>query len=157
YTIGLALEFREEFRRDVFIDILGYRRWGHNEGDEPRFTQPKLYKIISSHLNAMEIYAQKLVESGDVSADEVKRIESDFREQLEQCLQVARQSPETPTYSFMQQTWKDFRPASNDDFGESPETGVDLNRLHTLGRAITTLPDGPKLRSGRAPPSACRA
>jgi 2-oxoglutarate dehydrogenase E1 component len=144
YTIQLALEFREKFKRDVFIDILGYRKWGHNEGDEPRFTQPKLYKIISTHPNPMEIYGQELIESGDVTAEEVKRIESDFRQLLQEKLEAAKQSPDVPTHVYMERTWKGFRSATDDDFQESPETGVDLDRLATLGRSITTLPDGPK-------------
>jgi 2-oxoglutarate dehydrogenase E1 component len=144
YTVGLALEFRQEFQRDVFIDILGYRKWGHNEGDEPRFTQPKLYKIIASHPNPAEIYASKLVESGDVTTDEVKKLESDVRLAVQERLDIAKQTPDAPTYSFMERTWKGFRSATDEDFNESPETGVDTDRLLALGRNITMLPDGPK-------------
>ena len=144
YTIGLALEFRQQFKRDVFIDILGYRKWGHNEGDEPRFTQPKLYKIIAMHLNPMEIYAQKLIEAGEITPDEVKQIEQEFRQQLQERMELAKQSPDVPTHSFMERTWRGYRPAKPEDFRESPETGVELERLTALGKNITTLPEGPK-------------
>ena len=144
FTIQLALEFRQEFKRDVFIDILGYRKWGHNEGDEPRFTQPKLYKAIATHPNPMEIYAKKLIEAGDVTMEEVKRIESEFREHLQERLEAAKQTPDVPTRSFMERTWKGFRSAADVDFRDSPETGVDTDRLTVLGRNFTTLPEGPK-------------
>ena len=71
YVTKLALEFRQEFHRDVFVDILGYRRHGHNESDEPRFTQPDLYRRIAKHPNVREVYSSKHVESGSLTKKEI--------------------------------------------------------------------------------------
>ena len=68
HAIEMALAFRMEFKRDIFIDLLGYRKYGHNEGDEPRFTQPKLYKAIAKHKNARDLYAQKLIAEGTIDS-----------------------------------------------------------------------------------------
>ena len=67
-----ALDFRMTFGRDVFIDLLGYRKYGHNEGDEPRFTQPQLYKSIAKHKNPRDIYAEQLMAQGVIDADYIK-------------------------------------------------------------------------------------
>ena len=77
-----ALDFRMEFKRDVFIDLLGYRKYGHNEGDEPRFTQPKLYKIIAKHANPKNIYADKLISQGVVDEKYVKELEINYKSWL---------------------------------------------------------------------------
>ena len=83
HAITFALDYRMKFKRDVFIDLLGYRKYGHNEGDEPRFTQPKLYKAISKHSNPMEIYSKKLIEDKIISPDYVSDIEKKYKESLE--------------------------------------------------------------------------
>ena len=84
-----ALAFRMEFGRDVFIDLLGYRKYGHNEGDEPRFTQPKLYKAISKHKNPRDIYAEKLKAEGVIDDAFVKQIETEYKQKLEEDLGVS--------------------------------------------------------------------
>ena len=78
----MAIEFRQTFHRDVFIDLLGYRKYGHNEGDEPRFTQPLLYKAIAAHADPRKIYLDKLKEEGVVNEDELKKIEDEFKEHI---------------------------------------------------------------------------
>ena len=78
HAANFALEYRMKFKRDVFIDLLGYRRFGHNEGDEPRFTQPKLYKSISNHPNAKEIYSKKLIEEKVISEKDLKKMQIEF-------------------------------------------------------------------------------
>ncbi|MGC9342547.1 MAG: thiamine pyrophosphate-dependent enzyme, partial [Bacteroidales bacterium] len=83
HTIRIAMEYRQTFHTDVFIDILSYRKYGHNEGDEPRFTQPLLYKTIASHPNPRDIYAKKLIDQGIYSEDEIKSIQKDFDDILE--------------------------------------------------------------------------
>src|SRR5690606_14393317 len=91
YTIQLAMEFRQRFDADVFIDILCYRKYGHNEGDEPRFTQPVLYKIIADHQNSRDINAQKLEKLGIMSRDEAQNRIKEFNELLEQKLKASEQ------------------------------------------------------------------
>ncbi len=83
HAMEMALEFRMRFKRDVFIDLLGYRKYGHNEGDEPSFTQPKLYKAIKKHDNPFKIYADKLIAENSVDAAYVKKITADFKAMLE--------------------------------------------------------------------------
>jgi 2-oxoglutarate dehydrogenase E1 component len=81
-----ALNYRMRYKRDIFIDLLGYRKYGHNEGDEPRFTQPNLYKAISKHLNPMEIYSDKLINEDIISIEDVSKIEKKYKSSLEKKL-----------------------------------------------------------------------
>lgn len=144
YTVELALEFRQEFQRDVFIDILGYRKHGHNEGDEPRFTQPVLYKAIAAHADPMQIYAQKLAEEGTIGAEESKEIEKNFRARLENDFKTAKDVVEAMAPSSMKGRWEGLRFAKPEDFLSSPATGVDLKDLRRIAQAITTLPENKK-------------
>src|SRR5947208_3045559 len=129
YTIQLAMEFRQKFHRDVFIDILGYRKYGHNEGDEPRFTQPLLYKAIATHPNPREIYNQKLLQEGEVGANLVKEMEKSFKDMLQKSLDVARLEKKSKIISFREGNWKGIRQSKENDFNQSPETGVDKKLL----------------------------
>jgi len=140
YTIGLAMEFRQKFHRDVFIDILGYRKYGHNEGDEPRFTQPLLYKAIAAHPNPREIYNQKLLQQGEVEASLVKEMEKAFREMLQKSLDASKLEKKSRMVTFREGSWKGIRKADENDFKLSPETGVDKKILLDIGKSITTLP-----------------
>ena len=79
HAVLFALDFRMKFKKDVFIDLLGYRKYGHNEGDEPRFTQPKLYKAISKHLNPKEIYTKRLIDEGVIDLNYSKKLENDYK------------------------------------------------------------------------------
>ncbi len=144
YTIQLALEYRQKFHRDVFIDILGYRKYGHNEGDEPRFTQPLLYKAIAAHPDARKIYNEKLLNQGEVEANLAREMETSFKQMLETSLDVARQTKEKKVKSFMEGSWKGIRVATKDDFVKSPDTSVDQKIINELGKRITTLPSDKK-------------
>lgn len=144
YTIQLAMEFRQKFHRDVFIDILGYRKYGHNEGDEPRFTQPLLYKAIAAHSNPREIYNQKLIQQGEVEASLVKEMEKHFKDILQQQLESAKQVKKSKVTPFMEGSWNGLRLAQLSDFDASPETGVEKKKLLEIGKKITSLPEGKK-------------
>lgn len=144
YTIQLAMEFRQKFHRDVFIDILGYRKYGHNEGDEPRFTQPLLYKAIAAHANPREIYNEKLMQMGEVEASLVKEMEKQFKSLLQQQLDTAKQVKESKVTPFMEGSWSGLRLATPADFDASPETGVDKKKLLSIGEKITSLPTDKK-------------
>lgn len=144
YTIELALEYRQKFHRDVFIDILGYRKYGHNEGDEPRFTQPLLYKAIAAHPDARKIYNEKLLSQGEVEANLVREMEVSFKNMLEKSLDEARQVKEKKVTSFLEGSWKGLRLATPDDFKISPATGVDQKVLNEIGKKITELPTDKK-------------
>jgi 2-oxoglutarate dehydrogenase E1 component len=147
YTINLAIEFRQKFHRDVFIDILGYRKFGHNESDEPRFTQPILYKAIASHPNLREIYNQKLLGNGEIESNLVKEMETEFKAFLQKKLETAKQAKTLPTMTppeYHEGTWKGLRFATKKDFEASPETGVDKSMLVEIGEKISALPEGKK-------------
>lgn len=144
YVINLALEFREVFERDVFVDLLGYRRYGHNEGDEPRFTQPILYKTIAEHPHPIEIYTRQLSESGVLDLNVAQKLDEEFRRYLDQQYQASKNVKLTPDATFLANTWQPYRTATHEDFRRSPETGVKITDLKRLAARINSLPEGPK-------------
>ncbi len=144
YVVRLAMEFRQRFQRDVFIDLLGYRKYGHNEGDEPRFTQPLLYKTIASHPNPREIYMKKIIAEGVVDEAQAKQIENDFRSMLNDRLTEAKQIKKTKVTSFLEGQWKGVKMATDADFERSPDTAVDKKTLLEIGNKITAIPAGKK-------------
>jgi len=144
YTIELAMEFRQKFHRDVFVDILGFRKYGHNEGDEPRFTQPLLYKAIAAHPNAREIYNQKLLSQGEVEANLVKEMEKSFKDLLQKNLDSAKQKTKSEVSPYLEGSWKGLRIAEEKDFESSPDTGFEKEKLLAISEKITTLPEDKK-------------
>jgi 2-oxoglutarate dehydrogenase E1 component len=144
YTIQLAMEYRERFNRDIFIDILCYRKYGHNEGDEPRFTQPILYKVIEKHPDPMTIYKEKLIESGHLTEAEAKKIIQRFNDVFEESFNKAKSS-EKLDIAFIQHKWKKLRKARPEDFESSPETGVEIKKLKDIGKKLTEVPKDIKL------------
>ena len=141
YAINMAVEYRQKYHNDVFIDILCYRRYGHNEADEPKFTQPLLYKAIESHANPREIYNQKLLEQGTVDANLAKEMEKDFRALLQERLNEAK---EDQTYSAVHQifggSWKGLKLAKPGAIAIPVTTKVSSKVILTLAKAISTLP-----------------
>ncbi|MCB9188642.1 MAG: 2-oxoglutarate dehydrogenase E1 component [Flavobacteriales bacterium] len=141
-TMQIALEYRQEFGRDVFVDLLCYRKYGHNEGDEPKFTQPKLYKLIAKHPSPREIYLNQLVSEGVISTAEGENMEKVFDDMLQERLEEAKQIEKAKITDFLAELWQGFRPAKEADFDQSPETGVDKKVLLELAEKITRLPEG---------------
>ena len=139
YTIQLAMEYREKFHNDVFIDLLCYRKYGHNEGDEPRFTQPILYKIIEKHPDPMQIYKEKLINLGLITGKEASDIENHINEVFEINLAEAKQT-EKVNITFLQEGWNDIRKAKPGDFDDSPETGVSKKMIQSVGNKLTEVP-----------------
>ncbi|PKP22791.1 MAG: 2-oxoglutarate dehydrogenase E1 component [Bacteroidetes bacterium HGW-Bacteroidetes-21] len=142
YTIQLAMEYREVFHTDVFIDILCYRKYGHNEGDEPRFTQPVLYKAISSHPNVRDIYTQYLLEKGVVEAPVLEKIKNDFEEKLESDYNLALSNPVVHVKHFLAETWKNYR--QPDDLFKTLDTSIPQEDFIKLLDAINYLPEDRK-------------
>ena len=143
-TIEIAMEYRQKFNRDIFIDLLCYRKYGHNEGDEPKFTQPNLYNIIAKHPNPKDIYLKQLEGEGVISKDEAKKIEADYNAFLEDEFEASRKMEKALVYDFLSSTWERFRHANAGDFDNSPTTGVDKKKLYELGVKLSTLPEGKK-------------
>jgi 2-oxoglutarate dehydrogenase E1 component len=143
-TIEIAMEYRQQFNRDIFIDLLCYRKYGHNEGDEPKFTQPNLYNIITKHPNPKDIYFSQLEKEGVLTASVAKEIETSYTNYLEQEYEISRQSDKALVYDFLSQTWEGYRHGKAADFANSPQTGVDKKALLELGIKLSTLPEGKK-------------
>ncbi len=139
-----ALHFRMRFKRDVFIDLLGYRKYGHNEGDEPKFTQPLLYKAIAKHRNPRDIYAQRLIDEGVIDEGYVKYIESKYKEQLEEKLVDSRKEDKTEITAFMQEEWKGFTRVRENTMIETIDTAVPKTVLSDITKVISNLPSDKK-------------
>ena len=140
----MAMEFRLNFRKDVFIDVLCYRKYGHNEGDEPRFTQPLLYKEIAKHPNPREIYSKKLIEEGSFNEAEIKALEKGYKDHLETELTEARKVEKAKITSYLQGPWKGVQMAGDSDFDQSPETAVKKELFLELAKKTTELPKDKK-------------
>jgi 2-oxoglutarate dehydrogenase E1 component len=141
YTVKLAVEYRQKFHKDVFIDILSYRKYGHNEGDEPRYTQPVLYKAIATHPNPRDIYAKKLVEETVYTKDEIDLNETIFDQLLEEKLIIAQRDSKVAIKQFLVEDWKDFRHAEAKDFQTSISTAVSAKKLLALAAKMNELPN----------------
>ena len=144
HAVQFALDFRMEFGRDVFIDLLGYRKYGHNEGDEPRFTQPLLYKIIAKHKNPRDIYAEKLIAEGIIDADLVKTLEKEYKDDLDQNLEASRKKNLTVITPFMLNEWKGFKQVSNTEMLQKVDTKVAKETLDSIIATVSTLPSEKK-------------
>lgn len=141
YTIRLAMEFRQKFHRDVFIDILCYRKFGHNEGDEPRFTQPTLYSKIAKHPNPRDIYAKKLLESGVFSATEADKLMADFDQLLEEKLALSKTIKKVKIHRFLEEEWAGYQYADEINIFTPAKTAIPVGMLLNLVDRICYLPD----------------
>lgn len=142
YTMELAVEYRQRFHRDVFIDLLGYRKYGHNEGDEPRFTQPILYKIIEKHNDPLVIYVNKLLAEGSIKREEAEAIEKTINDELEQEMLESKEDETTKVVTFLEKSWHALHQATDDDYLKPVDTTVPFDMLLELTQKITTLPHG---------------
>lgn len=143
-AIEIAVEYRQYFKKDIFIDLLCYRKYGHNEGDEPKFTQPHLYNLIAKHPNPKEIYYKQLEAEGVLNKEKAKEIEDEYTEFLEKQFEAAKKKEKAITFDFLSAIWKDYRHGTTEDFEKSPETGVNKKKLLELGEKLSTLPEGKK-------------
>lgn len=140
HAMNFASAYRNHFSRDVFIDLLGYRKYGHNEGDEPRFTQPKLYKAIAKHKNPRDIYAEKLIKRGVINQEELAQMEAVYKQSLEEKLEDARNASNTVITPFMQDEWAGFQLAKEADMLQPVDTSFALDKLDGIAETLTTLP-----------------
>lgn len=143
FACQMAIEYRQEFNTDVFIDMVCYRRHGHNEGDDPEYTQPEMYKIIKNHPDPREIYSKRLIERGDVEAELAEEMEKNFWAHLQERLDEVREKPLPYEYQEPEQAWRKLRKKTTPaDYKVSPETGVDQSRLEHILDKLTELPEG---------------
>jgi 2-oxoglutarate dehydrogenase E1 component len=142
-AVDIATRYRQQFNCDVFVDMVCYRRHGHNEGDDPKFTQPGLYALIEKHPNPREVYTQYLLKEGDHQAQELaKEMEKKFWADLQARLDGVKQNPLPYHYQKPEEWWRELRKAQPADFDASPATAVEQNRLLHCFNSIMNLPQG---------------
>jgi 2-oxoglutarate dehydrogenase E1 component len=139
--VEIAVRYRQAFNADVFIDMVCYRKHGHNEGDDPKFTQPQLYSLIEKHPNPREVYAQFLIENGEADAKEMaKDMEKKFWGDLQERLDEIKQHPLPYQYQTPEVAWNTLRKALPQDFEQTYPTNISLEHFNTIFNAIMTWP-----------------
>ena len=136
YATRIATEFRLKFNRDVVVDLVCYRRFGHNEGDEPSFTQPLMYKKIRSHSSTVNIYGEKLIKDNLISKEDLNSQIKKFKDLLDQQFKTAKDYK--PKIEWFEGTWSRYKPEKGKD--KRGATGVDLNILSDISKKINTIP-----------------
>ncbi|MBA5246455.1 2-oxoglutarate dehydrogenase E1 component [Marnyiella aurantia] len=144
HAMRFAADFRAQFGKDVYIDLLGYRKYGHNEGDEPRFTQPNLYKSISKHPNPREIYKAELIKENIVSDEVLKKMETEFKALLDEDFDASKEIERNTMDIFMEDDWKAFPICPRGAMQNSVDTTYDLGQLKELAIKMSTLPSDKK-------------
>ena len=140
--VEMATRYRQEFNSDIFIDMVCYRRHGHNEGDDPKFTQPGLYALIEKHPNPREVYTNFLLENGEADAKELaKEMEKKFWSDLQERLDEVKQNPLPYHYQQPELAWKSLRKASLQDFEKSPATGISETDFRKIFDALMSWPE----------------
>lgn len=144
HAIRFAADFRAEFGKDVYLDLLGYRKYGHNEGDEPRFTQPNLYKLISKHPNPREIYKDELIKEGVVSEEVLKEMETKFKKLLDEDYDASKEIERNTLDVFMAEDWTNYPMSAKEGMLQKVDTSYDLDRLKKLAVEMSSLPKDKK-------------
>ncbi len=144
HAVEMALEYRMRYKKDVYIDLLGYRKYGHNEGDEPRFTQPKLYKNISKHSNPFKIYSDKLIEESTIDKTYLENIVLSFKDTLEREYSKSKEADSSKVREFMQERWTAFERRGIDSMLESVNTNYSKDKLEHISKVVSTVPEGVK-------------
>lgn len=142
YAMELAIEFRKEFNKDVFVDMICYRKHGHNEADEPRFTQPGMYELISKHQTPREIYIDKLKADGTINEEDAKKIKAQFDDNLQDILSKVKQNQLPYQLPKLERDWAKLRRSTVEDFEVSPKTGISKELLVQVGNVLSTVPEG---------------
>ena len=141
HAMEMALDFRMKFKTDVFIDLLGYRKYGHNEGDEPRFTQPKLYKAISKHKNVKDLYVAQLLEENIINSEYLQKVTTDFKELLETEFNESKKVKTSKVKEFMQSTWKGFERQHLASMLQTEDTTYSVDKLKHIAKVVSTVPE----------------
>ncbi len=142
FAARLAAEFRQKFSKDIFVDMVCYRRHGHNESDEPKFTQPELYNIISKHPNPREIYIKRLTERGNFDAKIAAQMDEEFRQLLQDRLNMVKEKPLPYQATKFEREWANLRRSKPEDFESSPETSISIESIEKVAEALTFIPKG---------------
>ena len=140
--VQVATRYRQKFNADVFIDMVCYRKHGHNEGDDPKYTQPKLYAIIEKHPNPREVYSKELISHGSIEAELAVQMEKKFWSDLQERLDDVKQNPLPYKFQKPELWWQDLRQATDQDFEQSPVTAIAREHFDTVFKALMKVPDG---------------
>ena len=141
HAMEMALDFRMKFKTDVFIDLLGYRKYGHNEGDEPRFTQPKLYKSIATHKNVKDLYAKQLLAENTINSDYLTTITNEFKQLLETEFNESKKVKTSKVREFMESTWKGFKRQRLASMLQTENTTYSVDKLKNIAKVVSTVPE----------------
>jgi 2-oxoglutarate dehydrogenase E1 component len=147
HAMRFAADYRAAFQKDVYIDLLGYRKYGHNEGDEPRFTQPKLYALISKHENCRNIYKAQLEKEGVLDDTFLKEIEAEFKAILDNDFDAAKEITLNKLDRFMPEIWDQFPMPKTGDILKGADTTFPLEQLKSIALQIAELPKEAKILS----------
>jgi 2-oxoglutarate dehydrogenase E1 component len=141
FAVEMAVAFRQRFGRDVYVDMLCYRRHGHNESDEPKFTQPTLYQLIENHPDPRQVYSARLVSSGEVTAGLAGEMEESFKSMLQDRLNKVKQNAVPYSLQPLEKEWAEMRKSTYEDFNQSPPTAVAKETLDLIVEALTGVPE----------------
>ncbi len=144
HAVEMALDYRMRFKRDVYIDLLGYRKYGHNEGDEPRFTQPKLYKEIAKHSNPFKIYSDKLISEKTLEKAYIDGVVDEFKDFLEREYTKSKEEESSKVREFMEERWTNFSRKGLEEMLQPVDTGYPKDKLENIVKIVSTVPEGVK-------------
>ena len=142
FAAEMAAEYRQKFHKDIFIDLVCYRKHGHNESDDPKFTQPSLYKLISAHENPRDLYSAKLASTGEVGADIAKKLDEEFWSELQKRLDMVKEKSLPYVPQPLKLEWQKLKKATQADFETSPKTAIDKKTAKTIIDGLCKVPDG---------------
>lgn len=142
YVAELAAEYRQKFNKDVFIDMVCYRRWGHNEGDDPQYTQPTMYHLIKDHTGVRDLYFKKLQDWGVAEKELTKNMEKEYWDELQKRLNDYKQSPKKYTPQQTDIDWEVIRKAKDEDFESSVDTKLAKTKMVKIIKAMVNTPEG---------------
>lgn len=144
HAVEMALDYRMRYKKDVYIDLLGYRKYGHNEGDEPRFTQPKLYKNIAKHENPFKIYSDKLIAEKTIDKGYLEGIVKEFKGTLEREYTTSKAAESSKVREFMLERWVGFERKGLEAMLEEDDTTYSKEKLEHISKLVSTVPEGVK-------------
>ncbi|MBC99467.1 MAG: 2-oxoglutarate dehydrogenase E1 component [Halobacteriovoraceae bacterium] len=142
FAMEMAAEFRQKFKKDVWVDMVCYRKHGHNEGDEPKYTQPHLYGLVAKHKNPRELYMEKLIKAGSIEKNLAKEMQDDFKKELSDRFNMVKQEEIPQRRKGPHKEWLNLRWSKPEDFIKSPDTSVKKADLEKILEAVTSTPEG---------------
>jgi len=142
FACELATEYRQKFNNDVFIDMVCYRKHGHNEGDDPKFTQPEMYDFIKNHPNPREIYIKSLLSSGELEQEMAEDLEKDFWNLLQERLNLTKEKSLPYAYQSPEKAWQSLKRTNDPKDQKSPNTGIAKTKIEKILKHISEVPKG---------------